>query len=197
MRAMGKVDPTYWATMEEWKEKEAAALFKYSGLLKRMIDATNHHRIPYPWTPARWLAWAKERDIPASEELAEEIDKWSGVSGSAGSAERGGITEPETRAAELAAKADGRLSGVEGSPPALPTSNANVANRCEDWLKSEMEKSPQFRPKRKSDFREDAQGSFEGLTEREFNQAWKNAMESTGATAWSAPGRPRKSIQKS
>ena len=42
MRAMGKVDPTYWATMEEWKEKEAAALFKYSGLLKRMIDATNH-----------------------------------------------------------------------------------------------------------------------------------------------------------
>jgi hypothetical protein len=26
-RAMDKVDPTYWATMEEWKEKEAAALF--------------------------------------------------------------------------------------------------------------------------------------------------------------------------
>jgi hypothetical protein len=73
MHAMDKVDFTYWATMEKWKE-EAAALFlgldptawhgpkwepsaaKYSGLLRRMIDATNHHRIPYPWTPARWLA---------------------------------------------------------------------------------------------------------------------------------------------
>jgi hypothetical protein len=215
-----KADFAYWATRTTWKAHEAVSLFLgldpnfiwHNGnvsyragqykvevlrLLAAAIDATNHKQLGYPYTPARWLAWAKKCNLPVPPALEAEIDQWSGVSGSPGSAARGRITEPETRIAELAGKTDGRLSSVEGSPPALPMSNANVAKRCEDWLKSEMEKSPQFRPKQKSEFKENAQKSFEGLREREFKQAWKNAIKSTAATAWSAPGAPRKSIQKS
>ena len=118
---------TYWAKMRAWKETEVASLFRglnpdfiwhhgnlsdwaeqyeaeIHGVLRLAISATNDRGFGWPYTPARWLAWAKERDIPVPPALEAEIVRWCDVSGSAGSAGHGRITGPG-----MAAKADSRL----------------------------------------------------------------------------------------
>jgi hypothetical protein len=90
---------SYWARMRAWKVTEAAALCgldphfaskkwylsrdqiaEYNGVLELAIRATNDRHFGWPYTPARWLAWAKVRDIRVPGELAKEIDKWNGSS---------------------------------------------------------------------------------------------------------------------
>jgi hypothetical protein len=99
----------FWAKMPQWSADEAASLLlglnpflmndhrllddgpsqfedKYHSLSELAWRTLEHRDIEHPYTPARWLAWAQERDLPIPSELAAEIVKWSEVSGSVGSA---------------------------------------------------------------------------------------------------------------
>ena len=177
-----QADFAYWAKMPVWKQTEAASLFlgcnpnfitygvERSSTLEAqyrgLLDLANRA------TDDRRFGWP----LSPARWLA-----W---------AKNLSLPMPPALEAEIV-----RWTAKDNGP-VLPTSNANVAKRCEEWLRSEMKKSPQARPKRKREFQKDANELFKGLTQGEFNQAWVNAKESTGAL-WGAPGRPRKSIQKS
>jgi hypothetical protein len=77
------------------------------------------------------------------------------------------------------------------SPAALDDFKATAAaeNRCFRWLIEEMRKSPDSSPKSREDFLVEAKTKFRGLSDRAFERAWKNAINQTGAEAWSKPGR--------
>jgi hypothetical protein len=125
-----EADFAYWAKMPEWTEREAAALLcglnpyyvaklnpdyvadgppaAYFGLMELAQRAIIAGLIGRPYTPARWLAWAKKYDHPIPQDLEAEIGRL------------------HARVADLATKTDDRLSGVEGSPPAPPPSDDDV-----------------------------------------------------------------------
>lgn len=63
---------------------------------------------------------------------------------------------------------------------------------CQQWLESEMRQSPNLRPKVKRAYMDDAIMRF-GVSENGFRRAWSNAVTTTGATAWSRAGAPKKS----
>jgi hypothetical protein len=118
--------------MAKWTEEEAVSLFlglnpeytanddrisygqtelyaeKYFSLRKLACRATDQKQVGHPYTPARWLAWAKECDIPVPPALEAEIVKWDGASGSAVSADRARIAKLQAKIAELTAAADER-----------------------------------------------------------------------------------------
>lgn len=186
-------DFAYWAKMKKWKETVAVTLFlglnpeyiwfnghvayaakqyeaEILGLLSLAIDATHDRHFPYPHTPAVWLDWAKKYDLPMPPELEREISKRWDASGSAGPIDRG---------------------------PAHQTAETSPAKQCEEWLKDEMEKSPEIKPASmtKPKCWAKAVVMFKGLKRGQFNTAWSNAISAMGATAWAAPGCPQKSIQ--
>ena len=66
---------------------------------------------------------------------------------------------------------------------------AGAGRKCQRWLVDEMNKSPKYRPKPKSEYRIEALAQFGGLSGRHFDTAWKQAIFETGAN-WSEPGRP-------
>lgn len=100
-----EADFAYWAKMTTWNEQEAVSLIlglnpditsddtelyygsasqhatKYVSLLQLARRAIEDRRIAYPNTPARWLAWAKKRDLPMPPALEAEIVRWNGVTG--------------------------------------------------------------------------------------------------------------------
>lgn len=68
----------------------------------------------------------------------------------------------------------------------------SAETHCVEWLVSEMRASPTERPKPKRLYRLDAQSQIgDGLSERAFERAWRDAAIRTGATAWISGGRPR------
>jgi hypothetical protein len=134
-----QADFAYWAKMADWTEEEAASLFlglnpdfmadleltygaateyaaEYFSLQNLASRATERRHIPYPYSPARWLTWAKECNLPIPPALEEEILRWDGASGSAVSADRARIVELEAQLAELTAKADSGSSGTTVAP---------------------------------------------------------------------------------
>ena len=68
-------------------------------------------------------------------------------------------------------------------------SKAGAGRKCQKWLVDEMNKSPEYRPKPKSEYRIEALAQFNGLSGRHFDTAWKQAIFETRAN-WSEPGRP-------
>jgi hypothetical protein len=76
-----------------------------------------------------------------------------------------------------------------------PAAKRTVAaqTRCQEYLVTEMKRSPDRAPKPKPDFLADCQARFPGLSERGFERAWANAIELTGAVRWRKAGRRRKS----
>jgi hypothetical protein len=95
-----QADFTYWAKMRVWKETEAVSLFlglnpnfiwhggffsheaeqyeaKIHGLLTLAVRATNDRDFGWPYTPARWLAWAHKNDLPMpSEPTSRYFTTW-------------------------------------------------------------------------------------------------------------------------
>lgn len=65
---------------------------------------------------------------------------------------------------------------------------ASAESSCKDWLKEQMSAAPST-PKPKDTMYREARERFVGLSHRGFLRAWKAAVESTGASAWSSGGR--------
>jgi hypothetical protein len=74
----------------------------------------------------------------------------------------------------------------DGSKP-----KASAKTRCKASLVNLMFISPNKKPKSKAEFQLEAKSLF-GTSERQFLEAWNEAVEETGAKEWSAPGRPPK-----
>jgi hypothetical protein len=72
---------------------------------------------------------------------------------------------------------------------------AAVQTRCQEYLVTEMNRSPGRAPKPKRELLADCLAHFQGLSERGFERAWANAIKLTGAVGWSKAGRRRKSSQ--
>jgi hypothetical protein len=71
---------------------------------------------------------------------------------------------------------------------------AKSAKECLNWLTSLMRLSPGFKPKAKALYWLEAKSKWpKSLAERVFLVAWSEAAGATGAAAWSAAGRPKKS----
>ena len=69
---------------------------------------------------------------------------------------------------------------------------AAAEGRCQQYLITEMKRSPDRAPKSKSDLLADCQARFPGLSGRGFERAWANAIRQTGAVGWIKPGPRRK-----
>jgi hypothetical protein len=69
-----------------------------------------------------------------------------------------------------------------------------LEGECLRWLANETRRH-NFPPEGrvKDDYQGEAQRKFLGLRKREFERAWKAAIEQTGATAWSKGGRRKRS----
>jgi hypothetical protein len=72
-------------------------------------------------------------------------------------------------------------------------SSSRAQHECERRFKQLMRDSPNSRPKPKAEIIKDARNQITGLSERAALRAWHIAIGSTGATAWSSPGAPKKS----
>jgi hypothetical protein len=68
---------------------------------------------------------------------------------------------------------------------------AAAEGRCQQYLITEMKRSPDRAPKSKSDLLADCQARFPGLSGRGFERAWANAIRQTDAVGWIKPG-PRR-----
>lgn len=73
-----------------------------------------------------------------------------------------------------------------------PVTGREIESECHRWLEQEMRKSPDRRPFPRRIYLERAQEEFRGIRPASFANAWKFAIKTTGATAWSDPGRPKK-----
>jgi hypothetical protein len=62
---------------------------------------------------------------------------------------------------------------------------------CRKWLTHLMQRSPKDRPK--DEYYAEAQDQWHNLSKLSFDEAWKEAIEITGAKLWGRAGRPRKS----
>jgi hypothetical protein len=135
----------YWARMGKWTEEEAVSLLlglnpaytkseaqlsyrharphaaKYLSLRKLAHRATDQKHIAYPYTPARWLKWAKECGLPMPPVLEDNIVKWDGASGSSVSADRARIVQLEAQLAEVTARANAPTPKSKGEPPTIGT----------------------------------------------------------------------------
>jgi hypothetical protein len=69
---------------------------------------------------------------------------------------------------------------------------AAAEGRCQQYLITEMKRSPDRAPKSKSDLLADCQARFPGLSGRGFERAWANAIRQSGAVGWIKPGPRRK-----
>ena len=92
-----------------------------------------------------------------------------------------------------------RLATVEADSSTQRKSIANVNSRktaheeCRTWLEGMMRASPNERKESKHRLRETARHRWSPiLSERSFIAAWAEAIENTGAVAWSAAGAPKK-----
>ena len=72
-----------------------------------------------------------------------------------------------------------------------PVSTALAEKKCGKWLRELMLASPKKRTASKRELLAQAMENF-GIAERAFVRAWANAISDTCATAWSAPGAPKK-----
>jgi hypothetical protein len=72
---------------------------------------------------------------------------------------------------------------------------AAAQTRCQEYLVTEMSRSPARAPKPKRELLAECLAHFQGLSERGFERAWANAIKRTGAVGWSKAGRRRKSSQ--
>jgi hypothetical protein len=61
---------------------------------------------------------------------------------------------------------------------------------CFRWLLGQMRDSPRCRPKPKEAFRVEAKSKFPLLSVRQFNKAWDDSINESGAFEWSKAGRP-------
>jgi hypothetical protein len=92
------------------------------------------------------------------------------------------VTEPHREVNSLTAPSHRRV-----------VTTVATENKCKDWLKAAMRASPKARPKPKADWLREAQEKWDNLSERSFDQIWKEAIKATDAHAWSYAGAPKKS----
>lgn len=92
---------------------------------------------------------------------------------------------------------NGNLQRLARSANASTKQQNTIAGvtECREWLVGMMFKNGQLQPKAKTktEYRLEAQGLF-GISERQFIRAWDDAIEATGASDWSDPGRLAKSV---
>ncbi len=83
---------------------------------------------------------------------------------------------------------------IAASSSRMVVASGKAEKECQAWLASEMRKSLEVRPKPKAAWREEAQKKWgDKLSGHSFERAWRAAADETGAGAWLASGRPRKS----
>jgi hypothetical protein len=86
---------------------------------------------------------------------------------------------------------------LKGIQSVAAQANAKLVVRaqeeCQRHFEALMRQSPNSRPKKKKELVKQAQEAIRGLSGRAADRAWSNAVTTTGATAWSAAGAPRKS----
>jgi hypothetical protein len=75
--------------------------------------------------------------------------------------------------------------------PELPSSSKATFD-CRKWLVDQMRASPERRPKSKGCFRQEAMQRFPGLSKRQFDVVWLQAVEIANTPKWSRAGAPKK-----
>jgi hypothetical protein len=78
-----------------------------------------------------------------------------------------------------------------------PGPKANAEHACREWLVEQMQKSLDARPKQKSAFWDEAKGKWPALGKRQFERAWHDTIELTGAHNWSRAGAPKRAGRRS
>ena len=69
-----------------------------------------------------------------------------------------------------------------------PVPKVPAQQLCLEWLKDEILKSPDSRPRSRQTFFEEAKMTCAGLGRRQFNRAWDIAVSEPHALAWKKPG---------
>jgi hypothetical protein len=69
---------------------------------------------------------------------------------------------------------------------------ASATRDCYRWLRAMMLSSPTVRLNTRETLKGEAMKAVPGLSGREFDRAWRQAIDDTGAAAWSQRGRPSK-----
>lgn len=81
-----------------------------------------------------------------------------------------------------------RKSDVLSRWPKPPTIVKSETQCCQ-WLAEQMQQSPSTPPKPKMAFRAEASKRFQSLGSRQFDRAWRTAIQQSGAHAWARAGR--------
>lgn len=68
-------------------------------------------------------------------------------------------------------------------------SSANAEAQCKEWLQELMRASPDARTASKKELQAEAVQRFPGLANKAFERSWRTAIATSGAVAWSRPGR--------
>lgn len=90
----------------------------------------------------------------------------------------------ESRLAALPARAGNGGNPLAAEPAKL---TAGAEDKCQTWLRGQVQASPDLRPKPRSAFKAEATALFPGLSGRSFDRAW---TAETKGTAWVEGGRP-------
>jgi hypothetical protein len=91
-----------------------------------------------------------------------------------------------------------KLNDLLNSPRFGPAQERAVSvvraeGECQRWFETMMRESPHLRPRPQAQLVKEARQQIEGLSERAAIRAWSKAIVATGASAWAAPGAPKKS----
>jgi hypothetical protein len=179
---------------ERWGPTEAAIRDLLSKLRSGKLIAHGQfqgERIPHPIEPAVWsnfeivvrrMMFAGHMSPPTSGRSTITSRRPTIIAQRMGSPHRRllDITLPAAKVRKL-------------WPAAKRTAAAQT--RCQEYLVTEMSRSPARAPKPKRELLAECLAHFQGLSERGFERAWANAIKRTGAVGWSKAGRRRKSSQ--
>ena len=85
-------------------------------------------------------------------------------------------------------------TGDTAKPKRIET-KASSEKQCELWLEAEMAACPKDPKKLRPEWLKEAQERWPDLSKRIFDRLWSAAIRKTGASAWSAPGRRKRSTK--
>jgi hypothetical protein len=177
-----------------WAPTEAAIRDLLSKLRSGKLIAHGRfqgERIPHPIEPAVWSSFEiVVRRMMFAGHISPPTSGRSTITSRRPTIIAQRMGSPHTRLLDITLPA----AKVRKLRPAAKRTAA-AQTRCQEYLVTEMNRSPDRAPKLKRELLADCLAHFQGLSERGFERAWANAIKVTGAVGWSKAGRRRKSSQ--
>jgi hypothetical protein len=85
------------------------------------------------------------------------------------------------------------VTTADWTKPKRIETKTSSAKECEAWLAAEMTANPKEPKQSRTEWLKEAQRRWPDLSERVFDRLWAGSIQKTGASAWSAPGRRKRS----